>query len=392
MKVLIVHNHYQQRAGEGAAVEAQIAMLHEHGHDVVLYTRDNADMQNYDLREKALSSQRTVYSQETYDQLRVLLAAEQPDVAHVHNVFPLISPSAYWALHDADVPTVQTIHNFRFLCPNGLFYTHAEVCERCKNGNTLHAVQRRCYRESYTLSSLYAFTIGLHRRWGTFQTIDRFIALTQFTAHKLVESGLTTREKVSVLGNFLPNPLPNPGSTKEREPYVVFLGRLTPEKGVETLIAAMAGLPHLGLKILGDGPQASALRTLAHQLGLDQVEFLGHVTGEAKWDLLRRATATVVPSVWYEHFPIVILESLAAGTPVVASDLGSLSHIIDDNETGLLFRLADSEDLSEKLRWLAAHTQEAREMGRQGRRVVESRFSVDRHYGRLVSIYGEVRS
>ncbi len=387
MKILLIHNQYQQPGGEQVAVEAQVSLLRERGHKVILYTRDNAEIEHYGLWQKAAFFPETVFSRRTYREIRTLIACECPDVAHVHNVFPLISPSVYRALKDSGVPVVQTVHNFRFLCPNALFYTHGRICERCKHGNTLHAVRWKCYRQSYILSSLYALTIGLHRRAGTFNLIGRFIALTEFTAQKFVESGLTTQDKISVLGNFLPDPLPSPGSFETREPYVVYLGRLSSEKGIDVLLDAVTGLPDLKVKVAGDGPQFGALQAIVRQKGLQQVEFLGRVVGEEKWELLRHATAVVVPSVWYEAFPFVVLESLATGTPVVASNLGSLPYVVEDGKSGLLFQARDSQDLREKLAWLVQHPAEALQMGRYGRQVVERRYSASAHYDALMEIY-----
>jgi glycosyltransferase involved in cell wall biosynthesis len=234
-------------------------------------------------------------------------------------------------------------------------------------------------------------TVALHRKWNTFDLINRFIALTEFTAQKLLESGLTTRDKISILGNFLSNPLPMPGSFEKREPYVVYLGRLSPEKGITILLEAMAGLSDLKLKMMGDGPQAEALRATARGRGLHHVEFLGHTVGDEKWNLLRRAMAVILPSVCYENFPIVVLESLAVGTPVVASKLGSLPHVIEDGKSGLLFSPGDSQDLQQKLAWLGAHPQEALAMGRYGRQIVETEYNAETHYKRLMKIYDEVR-
>ena len=389
MKILIVHNHYQQPGGEQMAVEAQVSLLRERGHSVILYMRNNAEIERYGLWQKVIFFPKTIFSRRTYREIRALVMRERPDVAHVHNVFPLISPSVYWALKDSGVPVIQTVHNFRFLCPNALFYTHGRICERCKYGNTLHAVRWKCYRQSYILSTLYALTVGLHRRAGTFNLIDQFIALTEFTAQKLVESRLTTQDKISVLGNFLPDPLPAPGSFDKREPYVVYLGRLASEKGVEILLDAVTGLPDLRVKIAGDGPQTGVLQTIARQQGLQQVEFLGRVVGDEKWELLRNATAVVVPSVCYEAFPFAPLESMGVGTPVLASDLGSLLYVVEDGKSGLLFRAGDSQDLREKLAWLVQHPAEALKMGRYGRQSVEVRYSASAHYEDLMRIYQE---
>ena len=386
MKILIVHNHYQQPGGEQVAVEAQRALLRGHGHDVLTYTRHNAEILDFGLRERALFFPRTLYSRRTYHELTELVRRERPDIAHVHNVFPLLSPAVYRALDDAGVPTVQTIHNFRFLCPNGLFFTQGRACERCSHGFTLHAVPRRCYRDSYVLSALYATTIAFHRRVGTFGLIDHFIALSPFSAAKLVDNGLVSRDRISVVGNFLPDPLPAPGPA-HRPPRVLFLGRLSPEKGVATLIEAAAHLPELTVGVLGDGPDAASLAALARSQGLVNVEFLGKVTGEAKWAAMRQARAVVIPSVWYEHFPFVLLESMATGTPAIASRLGSLAELIEDGQTGMLFRAGDSEDLAKKLHLLLTDGQGATAMGEHARQALETHWCAKAHLAGLLRSY-----
>jgi glycosyltransferase involved in cell wall biosynthesis len=390
MKVLLVHTHYQQLGGEYTAVAAQTALLQKQGHTIIPYIRNNNEIEQYGLHEKAAFFPNTVFARKAYKEIQDLVAQERPHLAHIHNVFPTISPAVYYALKRAHIPIVQSIHNFRFLCPNGLFYTHKQICECCKYGNTLHAIRWQCYRDSYILSALYALTVGLHRYRGAFQYIDRFIVLAQFTAQKFVESGLITPDKISVLGNFLPDPLPVPGSFEKREPFILFLGRLSPEKGLETLLDAMTELPFLKLKIAGDGPEKERLQRKAVQHGMHHVEFLGLVAGEAKWDLLREAMVVVMPSAWYEHFPFAILESLAAGTPIIASDLGNLPYIVQDNKSGFLFEPGNCQDLREKLMRLVAHPEVALEMGRYGRSVVETQYSATAHYQKLMQIYTEL--
>jgi len=219
--------------------------------------------------------------------------------------------------------------------------------------------------------------------------IDRFIVLTEFTAQKLVESGLTTADKITVLGNFLPDPLPAPGSFEYREPYIVYLGRLSPEKGVHVLLDALADVPEVALKIVGDGPQKEALQQTVQKRGL-RADFLGYLTGEKKLEILRRATAVIVPSVWYEVFPVTVLESMATGTLVVASDIGGLPFVVEDGKSGVLFRAGDRQDLQRKLAWLFAHPQKALAMGYYARRVVEQRYTALVHYNALMEIYNSV--
>lgn len=391
MKVLVIHNEYKQRGGEYVCFCAHVALLRKFGHRVITYSHDNAEIESYSLFEKLWFPFNTAYSRETYRELRKIVAEERPDVAHVHNVFPLLSPSVYQALADGGIPIVQTVHNFRFMCPNGLFYTHTQICERCKYGNTLHAVLRRCYRNSFVLSLVYALTIGLHRKRGTFRLIDRYIALTEFGASKLAESGVTTRDRIRVLGNFLPDPLPTLGSETGRLPYVLYLGRVALEKGISVLIEALATHGRLLLKIAGDGPQLQSLQALVHRLGLSsRVEFLGRVTGETKQRLLREATALTLPSVCYENFPVTILESFAVATPVIASDIGSIPYLVKHERNGLLFGPSDSRALGDALLELTTDPSRALEMGRKGRETVDALYTSNVHYNQLMRIYQEI--
>lgn len=393
MKVLLCHNFYQQAGGERVAVEQQLALLRRHGHRVVLYSRDNLDIRSFRLGEKLAFPWRTIDNRLTRREVRSLVERERPDVAHVHNVFPLISPAIYETLADCGVPIVQTVHNYRFLCPNGLFYTHGEVCERCKLGATHHAVRLRCYRSSYTLSAIYALAIRLHRSRGTFALIDRFIALTDFTARKLAEGGLVAPDKIRVLGNFLPLPLPEPASRAARRaeaaPYALFLGRLTEEKGVHLLVDAFSTLPEVPLKIAGDGPEAATLARTVAAAGAHHIELLGFRSGDEKWGLVRGAAFTVAPSLWSECFPFAVLESLACGVPALVAGHGGLEGMVAGRGVGLTHRPGDVADLRLRVAELAAAPERRQEMGERGRAMVESDYTDDAHYPRLTAIYDE---
>lgn len=385
LKILVVHNHYKQVGGESAVVQAEGELLRGLGHEVVLYSRDNHEIDDYGAIDRARFFSRALFSRRTFAELTDLVRQQRPDVAHVHNVFPLISPAAYVALDRAGVPIVQTAHNFRFLCPNGLFFVNGAICERCKSGNTLPAVRLRCYRDSYPLSALYALIVRAHRSAGTFKRIARFIALNPFVKAKLIEGGLAADAKISVLGNFLPDPWPS--LPCERQPTVVFLGRLGEEKGAATLIEAAALVPELSVRIAGDGPAAEDLRRLARARAAHNVEFLGTVKGAAKWELLRLATALVVPSLCYETFSLAMLEGMAAGCAVVASRLGSLAALIEDGKTGVLFSPGDAADLAQKLRALFADQSHALALGRAARAAAEAQSTPAIHGERLLAIY-----
>jgi glycosyltransferase involved in cell wall biosynthesis len=390
VKILLCHNFYQQSGGEDAAVRDLKDLLESKGHRVIFYAQDNREIEKYKALQKIGFFPRTIFSARTYQQVHRLAAQEKPDIAHVHNVFPLLSPGLYVALKRAGVPVIQTIHNYRLMCINGLFLRDGRVCERCKSGAFFSGFRFKCYRDSYALSGLYALAIGCHRRWGTFDYIDRFVALSQFAAAKIAESGLTDKSKITVLENFLPTPLPEYGNADLVNPYVVYMGRLSQEKGLFTLLNSFRGIQDLRLKIMGSGPLRDAIKIYVHNHQLQNVELLGFIDGQDKYHILRRALCCVVPSECYENFPYAILESAAVGTPVVASRIGALASRVSDEETGLLFSHGDSAELREKLELLAASPELARRMGRQARQQAEKMNTADVYYVALMNLYGDV--
>ncbi len=387
MNVLVCHNYYQQPGGEQSAVDSLIALLKRRGHRVTRLTEDSSVIRTYRFKSKIGFLWNTVYSLRTVREIQKIIRRERPDVAHVHNVFPLISPSVYRALERGGVPVVQTVHNFRLLCPNGLFYTHGGTCELCKYGNTIHAVRHRCYRGSYVMSALYAFAVGLHRLAGTFDAISRFIVLSEFAGRKLVESRLASAGKVVRLGNFVDESLLALRPLDSREPYFVYVGRLSDEKGIMTLVQAAASSPSLHIKILGGGPLAEPLNELIRERNLGNVQLLGYVTGQAKLDVLGRALACVIPSTCYENFPLALVESLSLGTPVIASDIGSLPDLIEHGRSGLLFKVGSHDDLRAKMNYLLNSPTSASQMGRYGRLVVETKYTPSAYYNALMAIY-----
>jgi len=392
VKILLCHNFYQQLGGEDVAVLALKALLEEKGHKVIFYAEDNRKIEKYGALQKIGFFPRTIFSLRTYRRLRRIAAKEKPDLAHVHNVFPLLSPALYVALQRAGIPIVQTIHNYRLMCINGLFLRDGCICERCKSGRFFSGFRFKCYRNSYMLSGLYSLTIAAHRRWGTFNRIDRVIALSQFAAMKIAESGVADTSKISVLENFLPTPLPEYGDPDVASPYIVYMGRLSHEKGIFTLLRAMDGLTHLRLKVMGLGPLHDAMENYINDRRLQNVELLGFIEGQEKYRILRGALCCVVPSECYETFGFPVIESAAVGTPVVASRIGALAGIVSDGETGLLFAPGNSAELRAKLELLTASPELVRRMGRQARQQVETGNTGDAHYLTLINIYSDLIS
>ena len=263
-----------------------------------------------------------------------------------------------------------------------------QVCERCMGGQLFSGFRFKCYRDSYALSGLYAITIGWHRRLGTFDRINRFIASTRFAAEKLAESGVAAMSKISILGNFLSEPLPNYGTPDMRCPYVVYVGRFSREKGIFTLLNAFRNLTNVRLKVMGSGPLLEEMQTYIEEYDLENIEILGYVSEDVKIHTLRNALCCVVPSESYEVFPFVLLESAAVGTPVIASRIGSLGTVVSDGRTGLLFNPGDSSDLRATLERLIAQPAMAVQLGQQARCWLrEAAYTPDAHHNALMDIY-----
>lgn len=388
MQILQIHNYYQTPGGECSVVRAERSLLEEVGHKVIQYTVNSTEISSFSLWNKALAFLQIPYSFVTAQRLTHYLKTVRPDIAHVHNVFPLLSPSIYGVLKKHRIPVVQTLHNYRFLCPNGLLFTQGRACDDCLRVGKYAAVKNACMHGSYTTSALYAAAIAVAWWTGNIPgNIDRFIALNHFGADMLHRGGVPT-EKVRICGNFIASMAPAPQINKE--PYILYLGRLSPEKGVRTLLKAMGNVPQaVSLKIAGSGPLEGELKDLvAHHPAL-QVQFLGFVSGAEKERLIANALCSVVPSEWYENFPISVLESLAQGTPVIASRIGGLPELITHGTTGLLYEPGNAEALSQSITQLVNDPQEAQRMASAALESARTRFSPEVHLQELNAIYNE---
>lgn len=380
----MLHNHYQQPGGEDQVFEVEGALLEAHGHRVLRYTQHNdsvADMTRAEL------AKATVWNTVAYRELRTLIREEQPQVAHFHNTFPLISPAAYHAARAERVPVVQTLHNYRLICPSALFFREGRVCEDC-SGKAVPwpGVAHACYRGSRSSSAAVAAMLTAHRVLGTWsRAVDAYIGLTEFARQRFVRGGLPA-EKIVVKPNFVH---PDPGAGGGDGEYVLFVGRLSEEKGVDTLLKAWKRpRVRVPLKIVGDGPLAPEVAEAAQRMG--EVEWLGRQPRDNILALMKDAKALVFPSVWYEGFPMVLAEAYAVGLPVIASDLGSMSSLVDHGRTGLRFRPGDPEDLATQVGWTSTHPAELQRMRREARAEFEAKYTAERNYQLLMEIYRTV--
>ena len=388
MKVLQLHNLYRIAGGEDAVVHRERLLLQQHGHQVIALERSNAETDHWPEWRRARMLPDTFFSAESYRMVREICRRERPDVAHVHNVFFLLSPSVYYALDREGVPVVQTCHNFRFLCANAIFYTEGGLCERCVGGNYFHAALRRCYHESRAQSLALAASLAWHRYAGHWwDRIDAFIALSEFSRRKLIEGGLP-EDRLFLKPHFLDSNVAPPCVNGD---YAVVMGRLHPEKDVQTAIEAFQHLPELRLLVLGEGPLMEPLKALAQRLGLRNVEFRGFVGGAARFEILRQSKLLVLPSRVYENFSVSVLEAYAMGKPVVASRIGAIAEMVKEGETGLLFEPGQPADLAQKIRQLIERPERASELGRAARAHFEHHFTADTNYRQLMDIYDFAR-
>lgn len=378
MKVMLVHNHYQEPGGEDRVFESESALLTSHGHDVVRYTAHNDTVQRHNGVRLALD---TMWSRTAYREIRASLERERPQIVHVHNTLPLISPSVYYAAAAVGLPVVQTVHNYRLLCPKAQLLRDGRICEDCV-GRRLPwpGVVHACYRGSRAATSAVALMLGLHWALGTWtRRVSRYIALTHFMRRKLIEGGLPA-ERIVVKPNFV---TPDPGAGEHDGGYALFVGRLSPEKGLPTLLRAWAHVgDRLPLKIAGSGPEDGLADGAAFG-----VEWLSRVTHSEVLALMRRAYVLIVPSDWYEGFPAILAEACATALPAIASRLGAMAEIVEDGRTGLLFNPGDAGDLAAKVNWALDHPRELAEMRWRTRAEYETKYTAERNYELLLATY-----
>ena len=381
MKVLAVHNRYQRPGGEDQVFVDETALLETRNHRVLRYEVHNDQVKQAN---RLTLAKDTVWNTSAYRELGALIRRERPDVVHFHNTLPLVSPAGYYAARAEGVPVIQTLHNYRLLCPVALFFRDGRVCEDCM-GKAIPwpGVVHRCYRGSRAASGVIATMLTVHRALRTWtEMVDVYVALTEFARNKFIEGGLPAG-KIVVKPNFV---APDPGQGQGGGGYALFVGRLAPEKGTETILAAWDRLgTRIPLKIVGDGPLRDQVVEAATRQS--NVEWLGHRPVEDVHALMGKADMLIFPSQWYETFGRVAAEAFAAGTPVIAANIGAVAELVEHGRTGLKFRPGDPEDLVTQLEWALSHSAELRRMREEVRAEFEAKYTAERNYRALMEIY-----
>lgn len=385
MKVVMVHNTYQEAGGEDVVFESEKRLLERSGHTVIPYMRSNKELRNASFLDQIAIAPRMVWSSHARCEFGAVLEATRPDIVHIHNTFMVISPSIYSACSERAIPVVQTLHNFRLLCPAGNLFRDGRICRECLEQSLLRSVHHACYRKSRIATAGVALMLKIHRGLGTWRTsVTRFIALTEFAREEFLAAGFSP-EKVVVKPNCVDA---DPGERDGAGEHAVYVGRLSAEKGLTVLLNAWAKLPaQYPLHLVGDGPDRMALEAQARELGLTGISFCGRLPRAAAIETIKRARFTIVPSKLYEGFPMCIAESFACGTPVLCSKLGGMMEIVEDHLTGLHFAPDDAQDLANTVEWAWNHPFELARMGRAARVKYETNYTAEKNYSRLMEIY-----
>jgi glycosyltransferase involved in cell wall biosynthesis len=387
MKILLIHNYYRYRGGEDRYVEILKDTLSRKGHQVKGFSCDSREIKTFNLIDRLLIPLKFIHSSTANRKLEKLLLEEKPDLAVIHNLFPLVSLSILKVLKRYRIPIVKRIDNYRFLCLNGLFLrNNSGICDVCKNGNFFHGIIHRCYQGSF-LNSLGMAIPLMVTNWKKLllSTVDLFLAPSQFVKEKFSEVGFPA-EKIVVLPNFLD--FEPAESLLEPESYAIFIGRLSEEKGLLTLLKVFKELPNLPLKIMGEGPLENGLKEFVRNNQMKNVAFTGFVDGNVKKKILSRAQILIFPSECFESFGYSIIESHACGVPVIASAIGGAKELIVEGENGFLFEPGNPDDLREKIfTILAMDKKDLMEMKKNSLNRVKELYTKEIGYKNLLELF-----
>jgi glycosyltransferase involved in cell wall biosynthesis len=384
MRILQVHNYYTQPGGEDTVFESDVDLLRTHGHEVATFIVNNEEIASM---QKAAVIAETMWSRRSYRKISALIRDFKPQVVQFYNTFPLISPAAYYACRSYNIPVIQYLFNPRLMCPAATFYRDGQLCTDCLGKSfpwpgVLHA----CYHDSRWHTLAVATMLAVHRAIKTWsETVDMYLSATDFYRNLYIQGGLPAK-KVAVKPNYV---VSDPGLSTASTPksYVLFVGRLDAEKGIHTLLKAWRSLK-IPLRIRGNGQLEAFARNYVAQHKMDHIEFVERLTRTELAELRKNARFLIWPSEgYYETFGLAAVESFAQGVPVIASDIGIMTEIVRDGETGLLFTSGDPIDLARKAEWLWNHLDAVIRFGKAARREYEEKYTAERSYQMIMEIY-----
>lgn len=395
LRILIVHNAYKIPGGEDAVVFNELQLLRDAGHEVFLYQKNNAALDSYSLFQKLRLPFRAIYSRKTRREIRALIREHQIDLVHVHNTLLVISPSVYDAARSLGVPVVQTIHNYRLLCPNALFLRKGQICQDCLSHGLRQSVKHACYRGSRSQTLIVSLMLAYHRRRGTYRHLS-YICLTEFNKNMLLRLSLRGKPMLAASQIYVkPNFTADPGTPvpySGRQPYFLFASRMDASKGIFVLLRAWklyeqkASHPK-ELVLCSTGPDEDAAREYIRKHALSHVTMLGQLSHDEVLEKMRNALAVCLPTQWYEGFPVVIAESFACGTPVIGSNIGNAGALVKHGETGLTHAPTDADGLADIFLHWNASSETVQAMSAKARKTYEDAYTPEKNLELLLEIY-----
>ena len=379
-RVLIVHNYYQIPGGEDTVVSNEKEMLEENGHKVFMYTRHNYEIKKKGIIGKLLFPFETIYSFKTIRDIKRIIREKKIDVVHVHNTFPLISPSVYSTSKKLGAKVVQTVHNFRLLCPAATFVRENKICEECVNKGLLNSIKHNCYRNSKIQTIIAVLMLKFNRVIGSYKKVDAYIALTEFNKEKL--SSLIPKEKIFVKPNFCEKPNIPIVPIKERK-YFMFLGRLDKLKGINLLVEAWKDIKEEELIVVGTGPEEEHLKKYIKENNIKNVKLVGYKKKDEAMRLLSKSKALIFPSQCYEAFGMVIIEALKLGVPVITNNIGAMPEMVNNEKFGVIGEIKNKYDIIHLLKKFIEHYSKYRDI----ELIFKNRYVDKENYRILKEIY-----
>lgn len=383
--VLMAHNYYQVPGGEDTVFHNEVNMLEKNGHKVIKYTRHNDEIKDGVLSKLKLGID-TIFSFKTYKEVKKLIDENEIDIVHVHNTLPLISPSIYYAARAKKVPVVQTIHNFRLLCPGATFTRNSEICEDCISKGLGQSLKHKCYRGSLAQTFIMYVMLKFHRIIGTYDKIN-YITLTEFNKKKLLNL-VKVESKIYVKPNFVEK---REQSERILDDYFVYIGRLDEIKGINFLIEAWKDIDeNIELYVIGTGPEKEKIKKFIEKNNIKNVKMLGFMQRNKIFDIIQKSRAVVVPSNWNEPFGMVIIEAFSKGVPIIASKIGSIPYIVDHNVNGILVDPGDKLKLKESINNIFYDNKLNKALGKNAYNKFNEYYTDIVNYNRLIEIYEEL--
>jgi len=399
MKILAVNKFYYIKGGAESYFFSLNNLCIEKGHEIIpfsmsdeknLYSKyekyfiNNINYTNMNLKTKIINTAKIVYSFEAEKKIKTIIRDTNPDLAHLHIFQHQMSPSIIHCLKKAGIPIINTVHDLKAICPNYKMLNKKGICEECKGHKYYKCVLNSCTKGSKLYSAVNVFEAYLHKYLKSYSYIDKYICPSEFYRKKFIEFGIP-KEKVEYIPNFVDVNKFQP--CYENKDYFVYVGRLSEEKGINTLIKSMKNVQASKLCIIGTGPMEEQLKKQVKDMNLKNVEFLGFKRGKELENSIKNSKFTIIPSEWYENCPMSVIEAMAYGKPVIGSDLGGIPELIEDGITGLIFKATDEEMLADKINYLIHNSEKCKEMGKAGRKRAEKVYDKGIHYEKVNEIY-----